>query len=176
MDNETQALEARIEETKSDLNENLLFLEDKIKQRVDTAKRAVSDAIESVKEEAQKLSPVYQTKAHPFAAVGTAVTVGIVLGNLLARKDSSTSLENQGLSARTSKESFFEVLTPLREALSPEVRTVKTAALEAILDFAGKTLSGAVPHLAPQIAELTKRVQERLEKGKPPTQYGETGF
>lgn len=139
---EEQSLRAKIEETKNDLNENLHVLESTIKNQVNTAKIAVTDAIDAVKSEAKKLSPVYQTTVHPFVAVGAAITTGVMVGNMLGRRP-----QNREFGARTP---------------SPEIGIIKSAALAAVINFAAKKLSEAAPTLAPHIDEMVHHVRDRL--------------
>ncbi len=170
MEDEKEVLAASIEETQHDLNANILFLEAKIKERMNSAKRAVSDAIHEIKGEAERLSPVYQTKLHPFVGVGTAFVTGVVLSNLVTKRQGP--VENfmpsrSGYGETKVSHSILRIFTPLQQALAPEVEIAKSLALNSVLSMAGKVLSKAAPPIAGQVAELVQRVQDRLQNKEP---------
>jgi hypothetical protein len=93
MPNETNTLRQEISDTREDLGENITQLESRLKENWQNVKR--------------EFSPVYQTRQHPWLAVGASVVAGAAAGGLLARAIDGGALKKENFAGALSYFSKF---------------------------------------------------------------------
>lgn len=93
MPNETNTLRQEISDTRENLGENITQLESRLKKNWQNVK--------------QEFSPVYQTRQHPWLAVGTSVVAGAAAGGLLARAIDGGALKKENFAGALSYFSKF---------------------------------------------------------------------
>ena len=151
MKDKASFIRLEIQETKNNLDHDLVELEHRLKSRVEGAKQIVEQKIDEVKDGARKFSPVYQVQEHPLLMVGGAITTGVVLGKLLGSKPRSTSgsFAKEVSPVEPGDSRFPSNPSPKSDSvlmhLLPEMKTLRNIALQAAIVFAGRKAKEALP-------------------------------
>lgn len=96
---ESDIVREEINETRDQLTEKLVTLEDKIRLQVQTAKSAADETIESVRDVVRRVNPRFQIEERPLIALGASVGVGLLAGSLVAGRVKRARLPDYGFEA-----------------------------------------------------------------------------
>jgi hypothetical protein len=152
MEQDVQSIRMQIRETKSNINNDLIFLEDRLRNRVKEARNAVENTIEGVRAEALKLTPTYQVQKRPLLALGGAIATGAILGNWMGSKNE-----------RPTEIAPHRQTPSWTERFSKEIGAVRNLALLSALRWAKGKAEEAFPEYRHGIQQVANGMLERLQ-------------
>lgn len=128
---------------------------------------ALQEKVNAVQAQAKKtLDLPYQVEQHPWAALGTSVAVGFVVGSLTSRAHAAAQAPVWSVRAQASGMPEFAAVSsiapgPLPHARRPSPRgdlfaTLKLAVGAALMDLARNTIKQHAPKLGEQIDSVWK--------------------
>lgn len=143
MDQTADVIRCEIEETRSQLTQNLQTLENDIRDKVD-----------NVKSSFRKVTPTYQVAKHPLLTVSGAAVAGFLIGNWLESRRGSHAFRV------ASSSSFF---SKLADTFRPQMQIVKGMAVTAAIQYAADRAKHALPQYESQIDKLVENTVQKLE-------------
>jgi len=132
----------KIEETKSEISEDLASLESQLKGKVD-----------SVKEDLKKISPSHQVQENPLWALGGSLLAGAALGGLIAGRREEGMQTAADIPPKPREPGRFD----------DEWKLVKGVVMGAIARNFGNAVKKAVPSLQHEIDEVIGRIASKVE-------------
>lgn len=150
----THEIRREISHTRDELGENLGALEDRIKENWARAK--------------QKIDPVYQTRKHPWIAVGASVAVGALATTAViaaSRRNGEASDYSQDSPSSGGKtwELGKRVASTVFEKFSEEVELAKSLALAAGLKKTGEFVKRSFPQASEAVDRVLASALSKLD-------------
>jgi hypothetical protein len=176
MDPKPDLIREDIDETRSDLTQNLAALEAQLRGTVETARRSVDEAVQAVRGSLRQVSPRYQTRQHPFAMVGGAVAVGVLAGVGWRRARQRAVRPPRETAARATPALARGIAEPqMPSRFGEELGVLKRALMAAAVSAAGSWVKSKVPpHWSEPIDHALETAGEKLSAHPSPSGRPET--
>jgi len=170
MVSEKQSLRRELDEATLSLGHTLNQIETRVEKTITGAKDKVEEVVDSVTETAHNLSPSFQIRKAPTAAIVSAVALGILIAP--RRRRSPPSLSAPRLTRGTEPERPSVLVSEIRSRLHdaadgfrPEIQMAKAWALTAAVKWFAEKVRAKKPSLQETVDEMERHFVDRFRNG-----------